>query len=59
VAAPCCSSSVLTFEIEESARCFQAGFGGEIDTFEQILERLKQLKLSNHPRRGLTKRTKE
>jgi DeoR family transcriptional regulator, copper-sensing transcriptional repressor len=58
-AAPCCSPSILTFESEESARCFQAGFGGEIDTFEQILDRLKQMKLSSSPRTGVTSRAEK
>jgi len=41
-AAPCCTPSILTFESEEQAKRFQAGFGGTIGSLQAALEFLEE-----------------
>lgn len=41
-AAPCCTPSILTFENEDQARRFQAGFGGEIGALQSALDYLQE-----------------
>ena len=40
-AAPCCTPSILTFENEDQAKRFQAGFGGSIGSLQEALTYLK------------------
>jgi predicted transcriptional regulator len=41
-AAPCCTPSILTFEAEEQAKRFQAGFGGTVGSLQAALEYLEE-----------------
>ncbi len=47
-AAPCCRPSILTFENEDMARRFQAGFGGKLGRLKDAVEYLQQ-ELSVNP----------
>ena len=42
MAAPCCNPSILTFENEEPARKFQAGFGGRIGFLQEAFNFLEE-----------------
>ncbi len=41
-ASPCCSPSILTFENEDQARRFLAGFGGKVGSLQEALEYLQE-----------------
>jgi hypothetical protein len=40
-AAPCCTPSILTFENEDQAKRFQAGFGGSVGSLQEALDFLE------------------
>ena len=41
-AAPCCTPSILSFENEDQAKRFQAGFGGDVGSLQEAIDYLQE-----------------
>jgi hypothetical protein len=42
LAIPCCTPSILTFELAEQAKQFQEGFGGRIGSIQEAFDFLEE-----------------
>jgi DNA-binding MarR family transcriptional regulator len=52
VAAPCCHPSILTFDDEQMARRFQAGFGGSVGSLNDAIRFLREAMTLDPSREG-------